>query len=411
MVRCSRTGFRLVQCKQRLERTRKRGSGVGRLWTPAFIFTSLGSLFTFTSFYLLLPTLPLFIQELGGLETHVGLSVGVFNITAVLIRPVAGLLLDRYGRRPFFLGGVALFALCMYAYGWVGSLAALFVLRFVHGIGWAFGTTSATTTVADVVPPARRGEGMGWYGLAMTLSMAVGPLLATWTLAGWSYRGVFVLGTILALLALASVSLVRHPFRPAAEQRRLQLLEPAAFPVALCMLLLTFAYGAVTTFLPLLAVSLAANPGTFFLVYALALTAARPLAGKLSDRLGEARIAVPAVSLAAAAMLVISAATGVGGLILAAILYGIGFGSAHPTMQAALLRLVPRERFGVGSATFSTAFDLGIALGSTLLGWAADAWGYRWVFTLAAVSVGLSLAAFLAAVRPRLAPRSAALDA
>src|SRR5690606_6180337 len=111
------------------------------------------------------------------------------------------------GRRPFFLGGVALFALCMYAYGWVGSLAALFVLRFVHGIGWAFGTTSATTTVADVVPPARRGEGMGWYGLAMTLSMAVGPLLATWTLAGWSYRGVFVLGTILALLALASVSL------------------------------------------------------------------------------------------------------------------------------------------------------------------------------------------------------------
>ncbi|HEY8449470.1 MAG TPA: MFS transporter [Bacillota bacterium] len=384
---------------------------MGRLWTPAFIFTSLGSLFTFTSFYLLLPTLPLFIQELGGLETHVGLSVGVFNITAVLIRPVAGLLLDRYGRRPFFLGGVALFALCMYAYGWVGSLAALFVLRFVHGIGWAFGTTSATTTVADVVPPARRGEGMGWYGLAMTLSMAVGPLLATWTLAGWSYRGVFVLGTILALLALASVSLVRHPFRPAAEQRRLQLLEPAAFPVALCMLLLTFAYGAVTTFLPLLAVSLAANPGTFFLVYALALTAARPLAGKLSDRLGEARIAVPAVSLAAAAMLVISAATGVGGLILAAILYGIGFGSAHPTMQAALLRLVPRERFGVGSATFSTAFDLGIALGSTLLGWAADAWGYRWVFTLAAVSVGLSLAAFLAAVRPRLAPRSAALDA
>ena len=378
---------------------------MGRLWTPAFIFTSLGSLFTFTSFYLLLPTLPLFIQELGGLETHVGLSVGVFNITAVLIRPVAGLLLDRYGRRPFFLGGVALFALCMYAYGWVGSLAALFVLRFVHGIGWAFGTTSATTTVADVVPPARRGEGMGWYGLAMTLSMAVGPLLATWTLAGWSYRGVFVLGTILALLALASVSLVRHPFRPAAEQRRLQLLEPAAFPVALCMLLLTFAYGAVTTFLPLLAVSLAANPGTFFLVYALALTAARPLAGKLSDRLGEARIAVPAVSLAAAAMLVISAATGVGGLILAAILYGIGFGSAHPTMQAALLRLVPRERFGVGSATFSTAFDLGIALGSTLLGWAADAWGYRWVFTLAAVSVGLSLAAFLAAVRPRLAPR------
>ncbi|HEY8418812.1 MAG TPA: MFS transporter [Limnochordales bacterium] len=384
---------------------------MNRLWTPAFVFTSLGSLFTFASFYLLLPTLPLFIRELGGLETHVGLSVGVFNITAVMVRPVAGVLLDRYGRRPFLLAGVALFALCMYAYQWVGSVTALLLLRLVHGIGWAFGTTAATSTIADIVPPARRGEGVGWYGLAMTLSMAVGPLVATWTFAGWSFRGVFLLGTGLALLALASVSLARHPFRPAAERRRFQLLEPAAFPVALCLVLLTFAYGAVTTFLPLLAVSLAVNPGNFFLVYALALTAARPLAGRFSDRLGEGRIAVPATALAAAALLVLSAATGLGGMLLAAVLYGLGFGSALPSLQAALLRMVPRERFGVASATFSTAFDLGIALGSTLLGWVADAFGYRMVFTLAAASVGLSLAAFLVVVRPRLGQRGAVLPA
>lgn len=389
---------------------RKRGLGVDRLWTRPFVLTSLGSLFLFTSFYLLLPTMPLFVRELGGLEAHVGLATGVFNITAVLVRPVAGGLLDRYGRRPFLLGGVALFALSMYSYGWVGGVASLLLLRIVHGVGWAFGTTSATSAVADIVPPARRGEGMGWYGLAMTLAMAVGPLLATWIFAGWSFPGVFLAGTGVALLSLLSVSIPRYPFRPAAERRGFTWLDRATLPVAVTVALLTFAYGALTTFLPLFAVTLDVNPGTFFLVYAMALTSARPLAGTLSDRRGETTVVVPAIILVTLALLVLSSATGLAGVLAAAVLYGAGFGSAHPALQAALLRMVPRERFGVASASFSTAFDLGIAVGSSMSGWVAEGFGYRPVFAVAALPVALSLLAFLALVRPRLSPHPQAVE-
>src|SRR5690606_12827338 len=94
---------------------------MNRLWTTAFVLISAGSLFLFTGFYLLLPTLPLFIKDLGGLDAQVGLAAGVFTFAAVVARPLAGGLLDRYGRRPFLLAGLALFALSMYAYGWVRS--------------------------------------------------------------------------------------------------------------------------------------------------------------------------------------------------------------------------------------------------------------------------------------------------
>src|SRR5690606_13932604 len=104
-----------------------------RLWTRAFVLMSLGSLFLFTSFYLLLPTLPLFVKELGGHDTQVGLAVGIFTLVAVILRPIAGGLLDQYGRRPFLLIGLAFYGLSMYLYGMVQGVGTLLLVRLLHG--------------------------------------------------------------------------------------------------------------------------------------------------------------------------------------------------------------------------------------------------------------------------------------
>src|SRR5690606_31430447 len=98
---------------------------MNRLWTSSFVLLSLGSLFLFTSFYLLLPTMPLFIRGLGGLDAEVGLAAGVFTFAAVVVRPFAGGLLDQYGRRPFLLAGLGLFTVSMYLYGLVNGVEAL----------------------------------------------------------------------------------------------------------------------------------------------------------------------------------------------------------------------------------------------------------------------------------------------
>lgn len=370
-----------------------------RLWTRPFVQMTVGMFFLFTAFYLALPTLPLYIKQLGGNDSHVGLAMGAFSLTAVLFRPVVGGLLDRYGRRPFVLWGMAVFALAMFLYGWAGGIAALLVLRVVHGVGWASSTTAVGTVITDIIPVARRGEGMGWYGLAMTVSMALGPMAGIWLMETYAARGLFLSATGLSVLALALAVATPMPFKASGGAGRLAVYEPALLPISVAIAFLTVAYGGIVTFLPLFAASIQVNAGIFFLVYAVVLTLVRPVAGRLSDLHGEAAVIVPATGMAALALLVLSMARGMAGLVGAAVLYGIGFGAAQPSLQAATVRLVPGGRTGVANASFFTAFDLGISVGSVALGWVSQLLGYQALFLASAASAAMSLLVFALYVR------------
>ncbi|RIX46571.1 MFS transporter [Paenibacillus nanensis] len=378
-----------------------------RLWTKSFIQLSLGMLVLFTGFYLLLPTMPLFIKQLGGSETHVGLAAGAFTLTAVVFRPIVGGMLDRYGRRRFMIWGLLIFAVAMYLYDWVGGIAGLIALRALHGASWAFSTTAVSTSVTDIIPDSRRGEGMGWFGMAMTIAMAVGPMLGLWVLQSASFHTLFLATTGLSVAALALVFATRIPFQPKQGGGKLVLFEKSALPVTSALFFLAVAYGGITTFLPLFAESIRVNSGTFFLVYALALTAARPLAGKLSDRYGESGVIVPALALTILSLVVLSFADGLAGIIVSAVLYGIGFGSAQPALQAANLRLSHPDKKGVANASFMTAFDLGIGLGSIGLGWVSQYSSYGMLFAVCAASVAVSAIVFLLSAKRQLASKRA----
>ncbi|OIB01255.1 MFS transporter [Paenibacillus sp. LC231] len=370
-----------------------------RLWTKPFIQMTVGMLFLFTGFYLLLPTLPLYIKHLGGSETQVGLAAGAFTLTAVVFRPMVGGLVDRYGRRAFYIWGLIFFVLSMYLYDWVGSILLLLALRILHGASWAFSTTSIGTVITDLIPASRRGEGMGWYGMAMTVAMAIGPMLGTYIVGGYSFQTLFLVATGLSLIAFILAYMTRAPYQAKPSAGRIQLVEKSVLPVTVAIFFLAVAYGGITTFLPLFAESIRVNPGTFFLVYAVALTLIRPFAGKLSDRFGEAAVIIPSLVVTAGALIILSLSSGLPGLIIAAILYGIGFGSAQPALQAATLRIAPEDRRGAANASFMTAFDLGIGLGAILLGLVSERIGYAYLFTVTAVSVVVSLVIFTIFVR------------
>lgn len=377
-----------------------------RLWTKPFIQMTLAMLFLFTGFYLLLPTLPLFIRELGSSESQVGLAIGIFTLSAVVFRPIVGGLLDRYGRRPFIVWGLLFFTVAIYLYDWIGSILVLMVLRVVHGMSWAFSTTAVGTAITDIIPPARRGEGMGWFGMAMTVAMAIGPMLGIWVVQNHSFHSLFLFAAVLSLAALLLAFGTKIPFQPKATQGRIEFFERSVLSVTTAIFFLAVAYGGITTFLPLFAETIKVNSGTFFLVYAVALTVIRPIAGKLSDRHGEAVVILPSLLITGTALLVLSLSNGLAGVIVSAVLYGIGFGSAQPALQAATLRLAHPDRRGVANASFFTAFDLGIGLGSIILGWVSQYAGYQVLFTVSAVSVVISLFIFTVFVRGLLKTRA-----
>ncbi|WP_199617657.1 MFS transporter [Paenibacillus alkalitolerans] len=373
-----------------------------RLWTKPFVLMTVGMLLLGAGFYSLVPTLPLYIKQLGGTESQVGLAAGMFTLSAVIFRPFVGGMLDRYGRRPFILWGLLLFALSMYLYDWVGGIVNLMALRVLHGMSWAVSTTAVGTAVTDIIPVSRRGEGMGWHGMAMTVAVAIGPLLGVWVTQSYSFHALFLMAAGLSAAALLFAAVTKIPFQPKAAGGRMEFFDKSVLPVTVALFFLAVAYGGILTFLPLFAESIDVNSGTFFLVYAVALTLIRPVAGKLSDSHGELVVIVPALAVTISALLVLSFANGLAGVIASAVLFGTGIGSAQPALQAATLRLAHPDRKGAANASFFTAFDLGIGLGAIILGWVSQYTGYQVLFMASAVSVAVCLFILVVFVRQRL---------
>lgn len=378
---------------------------MGRLWTKSFIGLTLSMFFLCFGFYLLLPTLPLYIKDLGISESQLGFIIGGFTLSAVVVRPVIGGLLDRFGRRFFILAGLILFAIAMFLYNWASGILLLFLLRILHGGGWAISTTSIGTSITDVIPAGRRSEGMGWYGMSMSVSMAIGPIIGVWMVQGYTFRHLFVLASCLSVAAILIALVTKVPDIRGDYKQKTVFFDKSVFPISSAIFFLALTYGGITTFLPLFAGTIQVNAGTFFLVYAVALTLTRPVAGKLADRYNEGTIIIPSMILMIVALLVLSFSAGLPGIVVSAVLYGIGFGSAQPALQAATLNLVSSDKKGVANASFFTAMDLGIGLGSILLGVISQLFGYPFLFAACAVSGLIALLVFQGFVRGTLLRR------
>ncbi|MGH8010193.1 MAG: MFS transporter, partial [Candidatus Binatia bacterium] len=218
-----------------------------------FLVLCLGAFLFSGSTFLLFTVLPVFVvQELKGAESQVGLIMGAFAVAAVLTRPVSGWLVDRWSRTVGLNLGALIYCVAPLLYIPVGSVPMMLVLRLFHGIGIAVYTTAASVLVADLAPPTRRGEAMGYYGMAVNLAMAIGPALGAALIEPIGFTRLFWLATILAFCSLLLIQLLHEPARtrsdPQANTARPPLFSRAALLpgfVAMCM---TMTFGAVVSF-------------------------------------------------------------------------------------------------------------------------------------------------------------------
>ena len=345
------------------------------LWTKDFILICLSNMMIFTSFYLLLPTLPVFVTDvLKGDESNVGYIIGILSLTAVLVRPASGYILDTMSRKKVLFVSLLAFTMAMAAYNFVTSLTLLLILRALHGFSWGFTTTGAGTIAADVVPAARRGEGMGYFGLSNTLSMAVGPSLGLLIITQAGFTSLFnacVVTAILGLLCILGISSNKELPIPNKKIKMSlnSFFEPKVFSLSSMIFFVALVYGGIVSFIVIYGKELGIqNPGTYFLAYALTLLVVRPIAGKIFDKEGPLKImAVGFVSIALSFVLLFIA-NGNTLFLLSAVSIGIGFGIVHPTAMAMAINRVEPFRRGAANGTIFSAFDLGIGLGSIFLG-------------------------------------------
>jgi MFS family permease len=179
-----------------------RDPGPARLFTPAFVALSLAELAYFTAAGLTIPVTPLFADgPLGATAPGVGLAVGAFSVTALVLRPYAGRLSDRVGRRPLLVGGALGFALVLGAHALVDQLAGLVALRLLLGVAEAFFFVAGFAAVADLAPPGRTGEAISFNSLSLYLGIALGPMVGQALLDAGGYPSAWVGGAVLALAA------------------------------------------------------------------------------------------------------------------------------------------------------------------------------------------------------------------
>jgi MFS family permease len=371
-----------------------------RIVSPQFSLLWAGACAFYLSFYLLLPTLPLYARDLGIPESRIGLIIGFFALSSMIVKPVAGWAADRYGRRPLMLVGAALFLASSLLYPWSRSVAALLVVRLLHGAGMGLYPTGSAATVADIAPAARRGEAMGLWGAAASIALATGPLAGVEISTRLGFPPLFGLSAVIALGALIMVPAIREtlPARTTAPFTLESLMSGAVLHPCLVVFCLMATYGLQVSFLPIHAQAQGTNPGLFFLVLALVVALVRGAAGRLSDRVGRAPVAAAGLGLTTASLAVLAMAGGPWPLALAGLLYGLGFGAAQPVLMAWAVDLVPAVDRGRAMGTFYAALELGISVGAIGSGYMAARMGFPAVF---AAGAALSLAGAAIAVTRR----------
>lgn len=181
-----------------------------KIWTRNFVLICLANFFIFLGFQMTLPTLPLFVEYLGGNDQLIGLVVGVFTFSALIVRPFAGHALETRGRRFVFLFGLLIFVISVGSYSFISSIFLLFLMRVVQGIGWGFSTTASGTVATDIIPANRRGEGMGYYGLSGNIALAFGPSLGLVLAAAIPFSHLFMICAALGVASLLFAAAITY---------------------------------------------------------------------------------------------------------------------------------------------------------------------------------------------------------
>jgi MFS family permease len=373
-------------------------SAAPSLLTRPFLFICLATGCFYLSFYFILPVMPLYVASLGGTSSQIGLIIGLFAAMAMLMRPPSGWLIDTRGTRPILVTGMAIFLLASLGYIATSSVEPILALRLFHGIGMGLFPTAATVVIAELAPPARRGEAMGWFGITNSLGLIFGPVLGPAVATRLGFPALFLLAAGVAGIGLVCIYAVptgEPPNRPARLPRLGDFFSRAAVLPSLMLLLLYIPYGMVVAFIPIVAKARGLeNPGLFYAAFAVAMLLVRAKAGEISDRRGRATVILPGMIVTSLSFLVLGLTSGAAGVLAGGIILGLGFGSAQPALMALTTDRVPPAERGKAMGTFYTAWELGIASGAAGSGWLLNLTDFGTLFLLgAAIPVG---GAFLA---------------
>ncbi|VEF49883.1 major facilitator family transporter [Bacillus freudenreichii] len=365
------------------------------IWTKSFISLFCTNLSVFVVFYGLTATLPLYATGiLNKTDQEAGLLMSIFLLSAIIVRPFTGKILDLAGKRRMLWISLALYLFCTVLYYFIEPFGLLLVLRFLHGIGFSIVTTAGGALAADLVPAARRGTGLGYFTMSTNLGVVLGPLVSLTLIQAYSFDALFIILSLLMVTGALFSLMIPDKIQASVKSKRKlslnDLFEKNALPVAFLGCLIGLSYASILSYLSIYAQGkgLLDMTGTFFLVFAAVMLLARPFTGRLFDVKGPQYILYPGLVLFIIGLIMLAYTDSAVTFLIAGGFVGLGYGSLVPSLLTLAIQSTQIERSGYATATFYTFFDGGIALGSYIFGMIAAATSYHSIYLISGALVG-----------------------
>jgi len=362
-----------------------------QLWSRSFISLLLANLFVYQGILMLIPSFPVYMKQLGGNDFEASLPFALVSISALILRSISGNAADIFGRRPLLTIGLVILFVFNCSYFISSIITIIFVLRFCQGIGWGITSTLLATIMADIVPPTRRGEGTGYFSLSIIMATSLATILGITIMKEYGFNAILCVSTLFVVIGsilAQGISIIPIKKDTASISRRKKITwghlfeKKALLPAFLCFLY-SITLGGIMSFLMLYGQERGIeNIWLYFVGHLSMILISRPFAGKLFDRKGHAILILPGIVFMTLGLVTLSYATSMYSLLIASLLYGLGYGATHPSLQAWAIARSPADRKGAASGTFLSSLDIGYAVGAVLLGLLATHTNYAIMYRI-----------------------------
>ena len=372
-----------------------------RLWTRNFILALVITIGVNLACNLLLSTISIYAKQITSTDAYAGVMTGAFTLAALFIRIVAGKMLDKIGRRKVLMFGVGITVLSTVAYLLTNNIYIIIFLRVMQGVGFGISSTAIATIVTDVTPESRMLEGIGYSGVGITITTAIGPSIAL-ALVGENYDKFNVLFIVTAAVALFTILLsFKLSYKEVVSKKEEGTCDGEGISISkiiipsIVLFIAAVAESTILAFAALYGIELGfSNIGLFFTINAMGILASRLFINQIVNKLGTNVVVSSGVLIFAASIFGIAVTKTYIMLIIMGFLCGVMVGSLLPIVNLLILDSASKSSRGMANAIYYALIDGGYGIGSIMWGQVVVACGYRWIYAYSSISLVVAFLIF-----------------
>lgn len=363
---------------------------INKIWSKKFILLFITNLLVLAAFYASIPIIPVYCQEIGITGSKIGIVLTAMSVATILFRPVAGYLLDNFNRYHVYLLFLALFCLSFPAFVALPIFGALIIIRLYMGAVYSVCGSATMTLASDVLPPTKITEGISRFAFTISIGMAVGPYVGIQVQNNMSSKASFFTVFAITVVAFICVFCCRISY-PKIKRKKFSVKDAIykpAFPFMFNMMFLMIPYGAVIAYSSILAQekNLTSVLPYFYIFLVVGMLISKLSTQRMIDA-GKHRLLVYAslIVLVVTMISYVFLSTGIH-LLIAGFFFGLGYGILQPLFQSFVTGTTPAPKRGVANATYLLSYDIGIGIGSLLMGCLQESIGLSKGFALTAIA-------------------------